>query len=110
MSLRGIFDGGGVRKQNGHWQSSRKGMQSYEWYEDQIQAVLPIVKKLTWNPLQQLNVSGSFDIDVKTAFNEDTRALFGISTNGLQETHISDTGFAYDQTIGAVGFNRNQSI
>ena len=23
MSLRGIFDGGGLRKQNGHWQSSR---------------------------------------------------------------------------------------
>lgn len=25
MGLRGIFDGGGVRKQNGHWQSSEPG-------------------------------------------------------------------------------------
>lgn len=110
MSLRGIFDGGGVRKQNGHWQSSRKGMKSYIWNEDAIDAVLPIIKNVRWNPMQQLNVSGSFDLEVKTNFSSDTHGLFGISTNGRQVTQLSDTGFAYDQTIGARGFNRRETI
>lgn len=53
MSLRGIFDGGGVRKQNGHWQSS--GKQDNVIVYDGMALVSgnpnPTIFKVKFNPL-----------------------------------------------------------
>lgn len=53
MSLRGIFDGGGVRKQNGHWQSS--GKQENIIVYDGMSLVRgnpnPVIFKVNFDPL-----------------------------------------------------------
>ncbi len=53
MSLKGIFDGGGVRKQNGHWQSS--GKQDNVIIYDGVGLVSgnpnPTIFKVKFNPL-----------------------------------------------------------
>lgn len=86
MSLRGIFDGGGVRKQNGHWQSSLKGKKAngifhYTAYNDYFYG--PAVwKKFNYGDAININQTFHFEL-VRTGQDDWSDYLGGVGISKI---------------------------
>lgn len=115
MSIRGIFDGGGVRKQNGHWQSSLIGKRAlgvfhYNDPNDYFYGPVPFMKFKYANAIS-LNIDYSFEL-VRTGQGDwsDYTAGVGISriiTNVEHLTHSKtvpkENGYYVVTRVGSDG-------
>lgn len=92
MSLRGIFDGGGVRKQCGHWQSSGKAVSAIFHYTASNDYFFGPAKWKKFNYGEAININRDFHFElVRTGQDDWSDYLGGVGVSRIitEFTHIT---------------------